>query len=196
MMIQKVAKQRGYSYPSAIIAQARCESAHGKSQLSAKYNNYFGMKCGKGWKGSSVCMGTKEEYTPGTLTSIAANFRAYNSLEDGINGYFDFIESYKRYANLKTATSPEDYIQKLKADGWATSSKYVSTLTTILNKYNLKVYDGTEPQAIQEVDYDITDGERAVAQDAIRGRYGNGVQRKENLYKAVQRAINAALSRS
>lgn len=141
-VIVKVAKQKGYNYPSAIIAQAICESAWGTSGLSSKYYNFFGMKCGSSYKGKSVNMKTKEEYTPGTLTTISDNFRAYDTIEQGVNGYFDFIQM-TRYQNLKQATSPEDYITKLKNDGWATSSTYITTLTNILNQNNLKQYDGT-----------------------------------------------------
>lgn len=138
--IAYIAKQRGYNFPSAIIAQAICESAWGTSSLSSKYYNFFGMKCGKSWKGKAVNLKTKEEYTPGTLTTITDAFRAYNTIDEGINGYFDFIQM-TRYQNLKNATSPEDYIIKLKNDGWATSSTYINTLTNILNINNLKQYD-------------------------------------------------------
>lgn len=138
--IAYIAKQKGYKYPSAIIAQAICESAWGTSSLSSKYYNFFGMKCGSSWKGKSVNLKTKEEYKVGTLTTIKDNFRAYNTIDEGINGYFDFIQK-TRYLNLKDATSPEDYITKLKNDGWATSSTYIGTLTNILNVNNLKKWD-------------------------------------------------------
>lgn len=137
------AKARGYKFPSAIIAQAICESGimKGGSTLSNKYFNYFGMKCGSSYTGKSVNLTTREEYTVGTLTTIKDNFRAFDDIPSGIAGYFSFVQK-TRYLNLKEATSPEDYIQKLKADGWATSSSYVNTLTNILNKYDLKKYDG------------------------------------------------------
>lgn len=138
-MIVKCAKERGYKIASTVIAQACCESAFGTCALSP-YHNYFGMKCGSAWKGASVNMKTKEEYTPGTLTSIKDNFRAYSSMEEGVKGYFDFI-SAKRYANLKTATTYRQYAEFLKADGYATSSTYVNTLCTIVEKYNLTQYD-------------------------------------------------------
>lgn len=138
--IAYLAKQKGYKYPSAIIAQAICESAWGTSSLSSKYYNFFGMKCGSSWKGKSVNLKTKEEYKVGTLTTIKDNFRVYDTIDDGINGYFDFIKM-TRYSNLKEATSPEDYIKKLKNDGWATSSTYINTLTNILNVNNLKQWD-------------------------------------------------------
>lgn len=69
-LIVKEAKSRGYKVASAIIAQACLESNYGKSTLSAKYHNYFGMKCGSYWTGKSVNMTTKEEYKVGTLTTI------------------------------------------------------------------------------------------------------------------------------
>lgn len=139
-IIQKYAKKNEYKICSTVIAQACCESAYGTSSLGYKYHNYFGMKCGSVWKGASVNMKTKEEYTPGTLTSIKDNFRAYFSMEEGVKGYFDFI-SAKRYANLKTATTYRQYAEFLKADGYATSSTYVNTLCTIVEKYNLTQYD-------------------------------------------------------
>ena len=37
------------------------------------------MKCGTAWTGASVNMATQEEYTPGVMTNIRDNFRAYSS---------------------------------------------------------------------------------------------------------------------
>ena len=133
-------KKRGYSVFSTVIAQAIIESNSGKSILGYKYHNYFGMKCGSRWKGKSVNLKTKEEYTVGTLTTIKDNFRVYDSIEEGVKGYYDFI-STKRYANLKGSKTYEDYAEKLKADGYATSSKYVNTLCTTVVAHNLIKYD-------------------------------------------------------
>ena len=138
-LMQAEAKKRGYKIVSTAIAQAIIESRWGESGL-AKYHNYFGLKCGSKWTGKSVNMKTKEEYTPGTLTTINDNFRAYDSMADGVKGYYDFISS-SRYANLKTATTPRQYAEYLKADGYATSSTYVKTLTDTVQKYNLSQYD-------------------------------------------------------
>lgn len=139
-LIQKYAKQYGYKVASPIIAQACCESAFGTSSLGYKYHNYFGMKCGSNWKGKSVNLATKEEYKVGTLTDIKANFRAYDSMEEGVKGYFEFINK-TRYANLKTATTPKQYLEMIKSDGYATSSTYVNTNMNLVNKYVLTKYD-------------------------------------------------------
>lgn len=172
---------RGYKYPSAIIAQAACESNWGKSQLSAKYHNYFGMKCGSKWKGASVNMKTKEEYTKGTLSTIRDNFRAYDSLEAGIKGYFDFIDC-TRYKNLKIATSSKDYITKLKNDGWATSSTYISTLWKIVEGNNLTKYDNTKG-VTTDVIPEIKSNQK-IAEEVICGLWGNGSVRRRKLEAA------------
>lgn len=140
-LIQAEAKKRGYKVCSPVIAQALCEGNFGESTLAKKYQNHFGLKCGSSWKGPSVNLKTKEEYTVGTLTTIRDNFRVYSSMEEGVKGYFDFV-STKRYANLKTAATPLEYCQNLKIDGYATSSKYVSTLMSYIKTYGLERFDG------------------------------------------------------
>ena len=139
-LIQAEAKARGYKVCSAVIAQACIESAYGQSGLSAKYHNYFGLKCGKGYKGKSVNMKTKEEYQPGILTSIKDNFRVFDDMPSGCAGYYTFIGT-KRYANLKTAKTAQEYLERIKADGYCTSSTYVSTCMGVVNKYDLTKYD-------------------------------------------------------
>ena len=145
-LVQKYAKQYGIKVASPIIAQACLESAYGKSGL-AKYHNYFGMKAGKNYSGSSVKMKTKEEYQKGVLTEIYADFRTYPDMDAGVKGYFDFI-STNRYSNLKTATTAEQYLTFIKLDGYATSNSYVKSCMSVVNKYNLKMYDtGLAPAA-------------------------------------------------
>ena len=146
-LVQKYAKQYGYSVASPIIAQACIESNYGLSKLSANCHNYFGMKCGSSWKGKSVNMQTKEEYSKGTLSTIRDNFRVFDSVEEGIKGYFDFI-SAKRYANLKTATTPQQYLEMIRADGYATSYTYVTTNMNCIKKWDLTIYDNLETSGI------------------------------------------------
>lgn len=148
--------KRGYKIFSTVIAQAIIESRYGQSGL-AKYNNFFGIKCGKAWleQGKpSVSFKTKEEYTPGKLTTINDYFRVYPDMAAGVAGYYDFI-STKRYANLKTATTYRMYAEMLKADGYATSSTYINTLCDTVTKYGLSEYDHgkipAQPSSMWEV---------------------------------------------
>lgn len=138
--------KRGYKVFSVTIAQAVIEGACNTSLLANKYHNHFGLKCGSAWKGKSVNLKTKEEYTVGNLTTIKDNFRAYDNDVEGIKGYYDFI-STKRYANLKTATNYIEFATMLKADGYATSSTYINTLCNTVAKYNLTIYDNVSMPA-------------------------------------------------
>ena len=161
-IIQEEAKARGYHVCSPIIAQACLESNYGVSQLSAKWHNYFGMKCGSAWKGQSVNLATKEEYNS-QLVNIRDNFRVYSSMEEGVKGYFDFI-STKRYENLKSATTPKEYLEMIKRDGYATSSSYVSSCLAVISRHDLERYDSeTTPKGNP---YALTD---AVMRSGSRG---------------------------
>ena len=139
-IIQEEANARGYKVCSPIIAQACIESAYGTSSLGYRWHNYFGMKCGSSWKGKSINLSTKEEYQPGQLTTIRDNFRVYDSMEEGVKGYFDFISS-SRYANLKNARTPKEYLEFIKRDGYATSSSYVNTNMSCIGRHDLERFD-------------------------------------------------------
>lgn len=139
-IIQKEGNSRGYKIVSATIAQAIIEGACGTSSLAKTYHNHFGLKAGTTWKGKSVNLKTKEEYTVGNLVTIKDNFRVYDNDTEGVKGYYDFI-STKRYSNLKQAIDYKQFAEYLKKDGYATSSTYVNTLCNTVKKYNLWQYD-------------------------------------------------------
>ena len=138
--IRKYSAQYGIKVNSGILAQAILESNWGRSTLSAKYHNYFGLKAGPYWTGKSINMATQEEYVPGTYTNIRDNFRAYNSIEEGVRGYFEFTK-FPNYAKIKTATTPEEYLTYIKQAGYATSSTYVQNTMRVVQTYNLTKYD-------------------------------------------------------
>ena len=148
--VQKYAGSYGISVHSPIIAQAILESGWGKSRLATDYHNYFGMKCGTKWTGPSVNMTTQEEYTAGTLATIKDNFRVYDNMENGVKGYFEFIQ-LSRYENLKGIVNPQKYIETIKNDGYATSSTYVDSLMQIIKLYNLTAYDSAESAEREDI---------------------------------------------
>ena len=205
--VKKYAYLYGIEVHSPIIAQAILESGWGKSSLASKYHNYFGLKCGGAWKGKSVNMATQEEYTVGVMTDIRDNFRVFDSMEDGVKGYFDFI-NYSRYANLKGVKDPEDYCRRIKADGYATSSRYVDSLLRVIRENNLTRFDTDEPNneepkkedgddmRKEELTGDILTGAEIIeilAKRVIKGDYGNGQERREklgDLYSVVQSRVN------
>ncbi len=126
--------------PSLTIAQAILESNWGKSGLSQKAHNYFGMKAGSGWKGATYNAQTQEQTPAGQAFTINAAFRAYPNVQAGIRGYYVFLQ-YPRYANLKGVTDYKEACRLIKADGWATDVSYTDKLVSLIEKYGLVKYD-------------------------------------------------------
>ena len=139
--VRKYAADYGIAVHSPIIAQAILESGWGESKLASAYHNYFGLKCGTKWKGRSVNMKTQEEYSPGTKTTIADNFRVYSNMDEGVKGYFEFIQ-LPRYQNLKGITDPKECLQTIEDDGYAAGSTYVADVFRCVEAYGLTEYDG------------------------------------------------------
>lgn len=195
--VKKYAYFYGIEVHSPIIAQAILESGWGKSGLASKYHNYFGLKCGSSWKGKSVNMATKEEYKVGTLTDIRDNFRVYDSMVAGVKGYFDFINT-SRYSNLKGVKNPEEYVKRLKADGYATSSKYVDNIMRVIRDNKLTRFDenGDGDMKKEELTGKVLSGKEIIdilARRVIDGDYGVGADRKKKLgelYPIVQKRVN------
>ena len=180
-------KRIGVAYnnlcPIAVTAQACIESNYGRSTLSSKHHNYFGLKCGKNWNGKRVQFKTKEEYVQGILTPIYAEFRAYDTFEEGVKGYYEFVNT-KRYANLKGVRNPASYIMKIKEDGYATSYSYVSNVLSVVNQIT--------PICETDIIYRI-------ALEVIDGKWGNGEERKRLRtqcgydYAQIQAKVNQIL---
>ena len=195
--VKKYAYLYGIEVHSPIIAQAILESGWGKSVLASKYHNYFGLKCGGAWNGKSANMATKEEYDVGVITDIRDNFRVFDSMEDGVKGYFDFI-NYSRYANLKGVKDPEEYVIRIKADGYATSSKYVNNIMRVIRDNKLTRFDknGDSNMKKEELTGKALSGKEIIdilAERVINGDYGAGADRKKKLgelYTIVQKRVN------
>lgn len=144
--------KRNYNYPSAVLAQMILESGF-TSKLATQYNNWFGLKCGKAWKGTGVNLKTSECYDGKSYVSITDCFRVYDSMDAGIVGYFDFIAA-TRYSNLHQAVSYSDYIVKIGNDGYYTApiydyvdnkgkkqKGYLTKCQEIVEEYDLQKYD-------------------------------------------------------
>lgn len=126
----EVGKKSGIPY-EAILAQGAIESGWGGSVLSAKYNNFFGIKADSRWHGPSVNMSTGEVYN-GQKTTVNAGFRVYKSVEEGFMGYGQFIHQNSRYKKaLNYSRDPLGYITAIKEAGYATAPDYINTVMSV-----------------------------------------------------------------
>lgn len=138
--------------PSLTIAQAILESNWGKSMLSQKAYNYFGMKAGSSWKGRTYSSKTQEQTPAGQSFTVNADFRAYKNTDEGIKGYYDFLQ-YDRYKNLKGVTDYKTACRLIKEDGWATDISYTYKLVCLIEKHNLFDYDKKALEGDEMVEY-------------------------------------------
>lgn len=148
--VQKYAPVYGICVHSPIIAQAVLESARGTSELAVNANNYFGLKYKPGRcptaTGSYAKVGS-EQKADGSYTSAPMQWFAFPDMEACVRGYFDFINN-SRYANLKGVTDPGEYLQNIRADGYATSLKYVDNLMAVIREYDLIRFDGKKVESM------------------------------------------------
>lgn len=153
-IIVKYAAQYGYSVTSVTIAQACLESGFGNA-WSRRNNNYFGIKYGTWVKRSAIASKitvvqarTNEEYRVGQLTSIIDGFCKCPDMDTGVALYYEFLRVNSRYKNLKGCKTAAEFANKIKADGYATSSSYVQSLLRCVNECGLEKYDHAVPAAI------------------------------------------------
>lgn len=133
------ASQKGL-FPSVFMAQMILESGWGQSKLATVYNNYFGVKADKAWKGKVVNLQTGE-YFDGQYTTITDGFRVYDNPSDSIRDRADFLIQNPRYKPAFSAATPEEQAQALQDAGYATAPDYAAQLVRIINDNQLKTLD-------------------------------------------------------
>lgn len=129
-------------FASVTLAQSIIESGWGKSGLTQKANNMFGIKCSAGWEGECINMQTGEYGSSGYYVT-AANFRKYPSIEDSVNDHSLFLKNNPRYPNAGVfdATTYQEQIKAIHKAGYATSPTYTSTIINAIKTYNLDKWD-------------------------------------------------------
>lgn len=118
---------------SITLAQGLLESGSGKSELSGRSNNHFGIKCHKDWEGGRTY---HDDDAKGEC------FRVYDDARDSFEDHSLFLLR-KRYASL-FELKIDDYkgwARGLKRCGYATSPTYAKALIELVDRHGLDQYD-------------------------------------------------------
>lgn len=122
--------------PLITLTQAAHESNFGKSELSSKYNNYFGIKPGSSWKGR-VANFTTTEYSKGVPYQIKSDFRAYDSPLDSFRDWASLLARlYPQALDAAKRGDIEGFGRGLlngKAGAYATDPTYGAQLVSVQN---------------------------------------------------------------
>lgn len=129
--------------PSISIAQAILESNWGNSELSEKYNNFYGIKGSE--EANTVLMNTKE-FVDEEWIEINGRFRIYESWQDSMNAHTKlFVEGTtwnpQQYATVLAADNYRDAAFALQASGYATDPTYPEKLIELIQQYKLDQFD-------------------------------------------------------
>ena len=155
MVEEAVRCQEEYGHPAGCtIAQIICESGQGEtmSQLATRDHNLFGMKWASSFASAPEVEGkagwtTREEYTPGQVSTITAYFTVFKGDVECIrfrSRVFLQASHYKDNALVRQTIaehSSDKMAEGLKDAGWATSSSYVESLKAALDAYDLRRFD-------------------------------------------------------
>ena len=114
-----------YNIPASItLAQGLFESGAGRSELSIKGNNHFGIKC-HNWTGPTVYH-----------NDDAANecFRSYDNALQSYEDHSRFLKQNGRYSSLfqLDRTDYKGWARGLKAAGYATNPRYADKLIELI----------------------------------------------------------------
>ena len=154
---------------SITLAQGILESGSGKSELSRKSNNHFGIKCHKGWEGGRTY---HDDDRKGEC------FRVYDDARDSYHDHSLFLKR-DRYASLFDLRI-DDYkgwAKGLKRCGYATSPTYAKALIELIERHGLDRYDdegiqwikrGGMPQPQQDVADETRTGQPDEADRTVR----------------------------
>ena len=144
--IGPIAKEVDKSFdllPSITIAQACLESDYGKSDLSQKYNNLFGVKGNN--PNTSAVLKTKE-FEKGKWVVVKARFQIYDSYEASIRAHARLFQKgttwdAKQYRHVLAAKNYQTQAHALVKDGYATDPNYADKLIKLIEEYDLARFD-------------------------------------------------------
>ncbi len=130
-----IAEMLRFKIPASItLAQGILESNSGRSRLTVRGNNHFGVKCHSSWKGKRIYHDddAKQEC-----------FRKYKHPLTSFRDHSLFLFDRKRYAALfdLKLTNYKGWARGLKKAGYATDPKYPVKLIRIIEDYELYKYD-------------------------------------------------------
>lgn len=135
--------------PSLVGAQGALESNFGRSELAVKANNLFGIKASPDWTGRKGWYDTKEQAKDGTITTIKAEFREYDSWADSIEDHGTFFTATEwRKQNYANVIGEENYIKAVEAilepiamKSYATDLEYRNKIIRVIEQYKLYEWD-------------------------------------------------------
>jgi len=141
----ETAAQRLGTAPEAILAIAALETGWGQhvmlGQDGVSSHNLFGIKANNNWNKNQITA-TTLEFEDGFMQTRRETFRQYDSAEDSIQNFADFLTSHPRYQKaLDNADDPQNFVEELQKAGYATDPDYAEKVLSVMQKIKTMTQD-------------------------------------------------------
>lgn len=138
-------------FPSTVLAMAALESGY---NINAE--TLFGIK------GEGVVLDTTE-YINGEYVNVKDSFKAYPSISASVQGLYDLMQ-WVHYDRATSCIDYEEECRMIQACGYATDPEYADKLISIINAYQLTMFNNIEesvgePTEEQEELYTVQSGD-------------------------------------
>lgn len=158
--------------PSVVIAMACQESGY-----NINANSLFGIK-GEGFYSPTI------EYIDGVETTIVDSFKIYPTASEAVVGLYDLMQ----WAHYDSATEERNnHLQALAVQqcGYATDTNYAISIISIMDDWNLCVYDDYAVNRLTEIKH--TDYVDNTTPEESEEAVSYTVQAGDNLWQIVAR---------
>lgn len=136
LVVNEYIRRKGQKrlYPSTVLAMAALESGY-----NLKAETLFGIK------GDGKILDTTE-YIDGEYVNVKDSFKSYPSLAASVQGLYDLMQ-WDNYDRATSCTDYEEECRMVQACGYATDPNYSDKLISIVNSYQLTMFNNIEEPA-------------------------------------------------
>ena len=149
-------------YPSTVLAMAALESGY---NLNA--TTLFGIK------GEGTVLDTTE-YINGEYVNVKDSFKYFPNLTASVQGLYDLVQ-WDNYDRATSSTDWEEECRMIQACGYATDPNYADKLISIVNSYQLTMFNNTEEFEIKNAPQEEEPQEEETTNDIYTVKSGDSL---------------------
>lgn len=184
LVVNEYIRRKGQKrlYPSTVLAMAALESGY-----NLKAETLFGIK------GDGKILDTTE-YIDGEYVNVKDSFKSYPSLAASVQGLYDLMQ-WDNYDRATSCTDYEEECRMVQACGYATDPNYSDKLISIVNSYQLTMFNNIEEPTEEPAEPEETSEEPFIytvqAGDTLWGIVRNyyNFDNDINIYNKVQEVV-------
>ena len=164
LVVNEYVRRKGQKrlYPSTVLAMGALESGYNINAATL-----FGIK------GEGNVLDTTE-YINGEYVNVKDSFKAYSSLAESVQGLYELVQ-WDNYDRATSCTDYEEECRMIQACGYATDPDYADKLISIVNSYQLTMFNNTEEFEIKNAPQEEEPQEEETTNDIYTVKSGDSL---------------------